>query len=66
MLALCSAQYPHVQVRQGPLYNFMTPTGLLTTVNVLRGVKSGGVVLMAPPCSSWVLLCMSLIDHHVA
>ncbi len=54
---VCSA-LTHAQVRDDPMYNFMSPKGMLATLNILRQLKSGAIVLMAPPCSSWVLLRM--------
>ena len=58
---VASVNMPTGEVRyDSVLYNFLHPLGYLASLNVLRWVKEYGVVLFAPPCSSWVQLCNGL------
>ena len=46
--AICGACHPHTAPQQP-----RTPIGFLCWLNVIRLVRAHGIVMMAPPCSSW-------------
>ena len=41
-------------MRYSELHNFLTPSGYLAALAAIMPIHVGGVVWMAPPCSTWV------------
>lgn len=42
------------KVRYDPWWDILTPHGFLAFIAVARYIRRDGVVLLAPPCSTWV------------
>ena len=52
-------------LRLSSLHNFLNPVGFLSLLATIMGMCQGGVLWLAPPCSTWVWMSRSSTGRHI-
>ena len=47
-------------------HDLLTPVGLLLAMRIAMALKPGGLLWLAPPCSSWVWMARATTGRHLA